>query len=294
MTCRILVLLAAYNGKKWIDEQLNSILSQENVSVDILVSVDLSSDHTFDYIEKKYPTVNLLAYGKKYGSAGKNFYRLMLDAEFSPYDYIAFADQDDIWLSDKLSHAVNVIRENNIDAYSGNVTAFWDNGRQSLINKSQPQVDYDYFFEAAGPGCTYVFNKKLALAFQQFLRAVPESRNVALHDWLIYAYARSNHYRWIIDKESKMLYRQHENNQVGANESFSAAYKRFQLAKDGWYKKEVLKLIGLFKCDNTLLVKKIRRKSWIPSLYIILNIYKIRRRPRDRFAFLIFHIMRLI
>lgn len=294
MKCKILVLLAVYNGSKWIDEQLKSILSQENVQLDVLASVDLSTDGSFEHISENYPNVKMLPYGERYGSAGKNFYRLLQDADFSGYDYISFADQDDIWLSDKLSHSVKMIIDKNVDVYSGNVTAFWADGRQCLIDKSQSQVEFDYFFEAAGPGCTYVFTKKLALHFQKFLREVPTSQDIVLHDWLIYAFARSNHYRWFIDKESKMLYRQHENNQVGANESFTAACKRVKLVKSGWYRKEVAKLITLFSCEHHQLLHTFVRRRLFPSISIIKNAKDFRRRPRDRCAFIVFHLFRFI
>ncbi|ENC2562144.1 glycosyltransferase [Escherichia albertii] len=291
---KVLVLLAVYNGREWIDQQLNSILVQKNVQIDILASVDLSADGSYEYIRKNYPDVHLLPYGEKYGSAGKNFYRLILDAQFNKYDYISFADQDDIWFADKLSHAIQVINEKRVDAYSGNVTAFWEDGRQVLIDKSQPQVELDYFFEAAGPGCTYVFTTKLAQSFQSFLKNNIESQDVALHDWLLYAYARSNHYQWYIDGQSKMLYRQHANNQVGANESLKAICKRYHLVKKGWYKKEVVKLIDLFGANNQLLIKNIGVKRILPRVTFMVNINKIRRRLRDRYAFLIFYILRFI
>ena len=47
---KIAVLLAAYNGKSWIQDQINSILKQNNVQVDIFVSIDFSSDGTYDFL----------------------------------------------------------------------------------------------------------------------------------------------------------------------------------------------------------------------------------------------------
>ena len=47
---KIAVLLAAYNGEYWIMDQINSILKQNNVQVDIFVSIDLSSDGTYDLL----------------------------------------------------------------------------------------------------------------------------------------------------------------------------------------------------------------------------------------------------
>ena len=70
------VLLAAYNGEIWVKQQLESILKQKLVEVVIFVSVDLSDDSTFYTIKKIAENENriiLLPYGKKFGSAGKNF-----------------------------------------------------------------------------------------------------------------------------------------------------------------------------------------------------------------------------
>ncbi|MQK61189.1 hypothetical protein EIZ86_32690, partial [Escherichia coli] len=61
---KVLVLLAVYNGREWIDEQLNSIRAQEDVQVDILASIDLGTDGSYEYIEKNYPDVRLLPYGE--------------------------------------------------------------------------------------------------------------------------------------------------------------------------------------------------------------------------------------
>jgi rhamnosyltransferase len=87
------------------------------------------------------------------------------------------------------------------DGYSSNVTAFWSDGRPDmLISKADPQRCWDHFFESAGPGCTYVLRTNMAIALQDCLRARPaEAARVYSHDWLIYAYARANGYRWHID-----------------------------------------------------------------------------------------------
>ena len=94
---KIAVLLAAYNGERWIQEQINSILTQKKVDVTVYVSLDLSNDKTLDIIETyKKKSVILLPYGDKFGAAAPNFYRLIQDVDFQNYDYIALSDQDDI------------------------------------------------------------------------------------------------------------------------------------------------------------------------------------------------------
>ncbi|MCZ7080203.1 glycosyltransferase family 2 protein, partial [Salmonella enterica subsp. enterica] len=52
MQPRILVLLAAYNGMRWISEQVDSILGQEAVSVSLLISVDRSDDGTESWVDQ--------------------------------------------------------------------------------------------------------------------------------------------------------------------------------------------------------------------------------------------------
>lgn len=294
---KIAILVAIYNGRKWLDEQLTSILQQAEVEVDIFISVDLSSDSSYEYICDKYSSFNnifILPYGMRYGSAGKNFYRLILDVDFTGYNYIAFADQDDIWYQNKLTRAVSLLANTEYDAYSSNVLAFWESGKECVIDKAQPQVKYDYLFEAAGPGCTYVFKNKLAQNFKSFIFENNLAKTVVLHDWLLYAYARANEYRWYIDEEPSMLYRQHSNNEVGANNNIRAAYKRIKLSRQGWYRTEILKLSNMF-CKNTnKIFNSLNENGLFNRLYLLMNVKNLRRRNRDRLAIailLLFNIM---
>ena len=114
------VLLAAFNGEDWIEEQIESILNQKNIDVHIYVSLDISSDSTIEILNKiieKDKRVVLLPYGEKFGNAAKNFYRLIKDVDFSNYDFISFSDQDDIWKEHKLINSCKAIREKNCDGF---------------------------------------------------------------------------------------------------------------------------------------------------------------------------------
>ena len=109
----VAVLIAAYNGEEWISKQLDCILSQEDVVVDIFVSLDRSSDRTLSLLKsKKYncPNLSILSYGERFGGAAKNFYRLIKEVDLTSYDYVAFADQDDIWLPEKLNHGIQAMQ----------------------------------------------------------------------------------------------------------------------------------------------------------------------------------------
>lgn len=286
MLPRVAVLLAAYNGMKYIATQVESILAQKEVEVTLFVSVDLSTDGTNQWVAVlagRNQQVVVLPYGERFGGAARNFFRLIRDVDFSGFDCIALADQDDIWLADKLLSANERISSGNYSGYSGNVMAFWPDGRQRLINKAQPLTRYDYYFEAAGPGCTYVMRTKEALAFQDFLRANWEAVNsVSLHDWMIYAFFRARGYTWFIDKDHKMLYRQHGNNQVGANRGLKAMLSRLKLSRSGWYRTEVCRIASLVAPASDEIARKIQAQGWLSRLALLSDIADLRRRTRDR------------
>jgi rhamnosyltransferase len=294
---KIAVCLAAFNGKQHIAEQLKSLLDQVDVEVTIYVSVDLSSDNTVALVKsfcKNDLRVVLLNESERYGSAAKNFFSLLRNGQFEAFDYVALSDQDDIWQENKLSYAVQKIQEVSVDAYSSNVTAFWPNGKQKLINKAQTQQQFDYMFESAGPGCTFVLTKRVALELQQFLIADQEKcQQVALHDWFIYAFARSKGFKWLIDSESHMLYRQHADNVVGANVGLKAKLIRWGKLREGWLIKQALLIAYILGYANAWPISKLKRYSFLDRLVLIANVKKLRRRLRDRIALALFLLLRL-
>ncbi|MCX8854926.1 glycosyltransferase [Vibrio parahaemolyticus] len=286
---KVCILLAAYNGQKYIREQVDSILSQQGVDVDIFIRLDPSTDKSMeiiDKISKSNRNVHLLPVLSPSGGAGQNFLHLLLEVGISDYDYIAFADQDDIWFSNKLLRAIDCINNNDVDAYSGNVIAWWESGKQSLVNKSSPQRDYDYLFESAGPGCTFVLKKDLAIEIKAFLQSLDERiKTIWLHDWFCYAFARSREFNWFIDSKPMMKYRQHEFNSVGANSGIAAFKNRVKevLSGDAFLKTlnqaEVLELID--KRPIQLLLKQ----DFISAIRLAFLASKCRRKPIEQALF---------
>lgn len=287
---RVAVLLAAYNGMKWIEEQISSILAQRHVELVIFVSVDCSIDETLTWCRefslRDKRIVVLADAGERFGGAAKNFFRLIKDVDFSSFDYVSYADQDDIYLENKYSAAHDIIVSRGCSGYSSNATAFWPDGRKVLLVKSQSQRKYDFLFEAGGPGCSYVLRVSDALEFKKFLihnwLAVNE---VSLHDWLTYAWFRSTGREWHIDANSYILYRQHGGNQIGANDGLAGIKSRLKLLTSGWYRDEISKisrLVGHNICD---LPPSLMNKGVLPKTFLIRNIREFRRAGRDRLAF---------
>jgi rhamnosyltransferase len=288
---KIAVLLAAYNGLDFIGDQINSIVCQTGVDVTIFISVDRSSDGTHEWclaLARAHSNILVLPYGERFGGAAQNFFRLIRDVDFSSFDYVAFSDQDDLWLSEKLARALTRIHETSADAYSSSVIAFWPDGAKKLIQKAQPQRAWDYLFEAAGPGCTYVINISLATKIKAIIMSDwVEINKIALHDWFCYAYARANGFTWCIDEWPSVLYRQHASNQVGANSGFTAFRYRIRKVINGWGIKQSQLIANLVSTDGGEFVRTLKNIDRYGFLKLAFKARNCRRKSSEQALFFI-------
>jgi rhamnosyltransferase len=295
---RCIVLLAAYNGRLWIKEQLESILCQKNVVVHVLVGDDKSSDDT-KVVLKEFEGTSKVSFlrdhDNRLGSAGKNFQRLIREADIGDAQYVALSDQDDIWFSDKLIRAINVLETSKSDGYSSNVKAFWPSGKVEVIYKSNPQTKHDHFFSSPGPGCTFVFTRHFFFSLKNyFIKSRHKLSRFNSHDWLIYAYARQSLFRWVIDDFVSMKYRQHQSNEFGANRGFFSRWRRFKKCLKGEYFTDVLTLGHVLSVEEEFLDRlemlrpmdrfwlavrfRLFRRNFIESL-VLLIFFIVSRRP---------------
>lgn len=286
---RFAVCLAAYNGTAYIAEQIQSILDQKGVELDLFVSVDASTDGTEDLLVKwaqSEPRLILLPFGEHFGGAGPNFYRLLRDIELAEFDYLSFADQDDLWQLDKLWRAHCVLTAKAALGYSSNFTAFWPSGTTRLVNKAWPQRAWDYLFESAGPGCTYVLHRRLALALQNMVSgADARLLRVDYHDWLAYAFARSHNYSWVIDDWSSISYRQHASNQLGVNAGWRSFQLRARKVLSGYGFRQSLLIADAIGISSLPMVQRGLRRGRLGYLWLALQAPQCRRRPLDQLWF---------
>jgi len=286
---RMAICLAVYNGSPWLAEQIESIQTQNGVEVTVFVSVDASSDGSEELVDQMAASnerIKILDHGYHFGGAAPNFFRILSEVDFRAFDYVCFADQDDIWNHDKLRHAHEKLLATGADAYSSNVVAFWPDQRKVLIDKAQKQVRWDFLFEAAGPGCTYVLRRELACAVQALVRSrSPEIRQVGLHDWFVYAFARAHGYRWVIDDYAGMLYRQHEKNQVGVNRGWRALLHRARKIFSGWGLSQSVLIAELVGLENDPFVRQWASGRWTGLVCLAGHAWQCRRRTRDKLLF---------
>lgn len=288
MLPKLAVLMAVYNGGEWLKPQLESIFSQNDVDVTVYASDDLSTDESHEFLvnlSKIERRLVVLPNMGKFNSAGANFHRLVRCVDLSQFDYVAFADQDDIWFDRKLMHAVDVIKSNCADGYSANVTAFWPSGKKLLINKAQSQRQYDYMFESCGPGCSFVFSKALAKDLKHFLTVNEyECQSIEMHDWFLYAFARSRRYTWIIDPAPQLLYRQHDINVMGANVGIAAKVNRAKIMFEGWHIKQALMIARVLGYDKEFPIWRLKRFTMLDRLILLVAFYQLRRKLNEALA----------
>ena len=291
----VAVLMATYNGQFWWHQQIDSILNQFYVDVTLIVSDDFSSDGTYEKLQalaRESSRVILLPRVSRAGSAGKNFYRLICDTDLAGFDYVAFADQDDIWNLDKLSNHINLIKQHEAEAASSDVLAFWQDGTQKLIVKSQPQQPYDFLFESAGPGCTFLMTPWLVNKVKDQLLNNEVAMEVTMYDWLTYAVCRAHERGWVIDATPSMRYRQHSNNVIGANAGFKAILSRLKKINSGWYRHEVALIARVVASINpnkklSKLQKIIQGNSIFDQFRLLPYALRGRRKLTDRLVLML-------
>jgi rhamnosyltransferase len=204
----IAVLLATHNPTSVIKEQIESIYSQELVKVKVYWGDDRSNEETKTYIRsllagKNYVEINDTGIG-----ATKNFLHLL---RFPTEEYIAFSDQDDIWLPRKLAQHVLLLKNSrDVPALSHSNSLLLINGKKKIKRSvCSGHSFHELSWQNCVQGCTMVVNSKL----QKLLNTMPQDYVLA-HDWWI-AQVSSLHGLVLRNENTDTLYRIHPGNAIG-------------------------------------------------------------------------------
>lgn len=296
---KILVILASYNGEKYIADQINSILNQIQVDIELMIFDDCSFDHTINIIKEFNDSRIIIKQNNQpTGSAALNFLSAIKSINnLYLYDYIALADQDDIWLSNKIFEATVHLLKNNASLYCSNLT-LWDEDKnvKFLLRKDYPQKQFDFLFEGGSAGCTYV------LSIELFIHLKNEIFNIELvswpnlsHDWLIYFFARLNNYKVFIDPTSNIIYRIHENNVHGQlnNNSLTSYIKRVKYIYSGWYFNHINHFIKLTPIGSEMRnIYNSYTNNWFTRIFVLLKYnFKLIRNNKKFLQFAILSLM---
>lgn len=258
----ITVLLSTYNGEKFIREQIDSLLQQEDVELQILARDDGSSDTTLSILEEysnKFANFNYY-HNVNLGPA-KSFLDLIKNAPDT--EYYALCDQDDYWDKDKLKIAISRLKEldnnkpnlyySNLRIVDENLTFYRFSHDSEFFNPNK----YSALTENLCTGCTAVFNKTA----QELLKNnIPNF--CTMHDTWIYILCKFLG-NTVYDSEPHISYRQHSGNVVGAylKKSKYALYKErlFRIFKKG-LQPRYMNAKSFYECFGTLLDEEDKRR----------------------------------
>jgi len=289
---RVAVLLATHNGRRWLPEQLDSVLAQSGVEVEVFARDDASTDGTAEWLAERAatePRLMVIPSDGASGSAAANFYRL-IQLVPADRDFYAFCDQDDIWVPTKLASHVRLSAALGVDGVSSNVMSFTPNGEQSLVKKDFPQRRFDYLLESPGPGSTFLMSNRLVALARDYLNSPDTTKPPQYHDWLLYVLARGHGWRWHIDSVPTVEYRQHDANVMGANVGARSAISRLSLVREQWHRGQtrLLTRIALSVADEEHRPELLRMQDLVDQrnlqarFALARRASQLRRRPRDQ------------
>ena len=217
---KVIILLATYNGERYLKEQLNSLTTQSYKNIEIIALDDCSQDGTLKLLESN--NLHLLKNENNMG-AKKSFVKLLQYAlEYSDARYFMFCDQDDVWDEDKVEKSMSAFKD--MEKEYGNLPMLVhtdlevvDENMKSLSSSFMKYQNINPFYNSFErllmqntiTGCTMLINRELG----KLGSSMP--KEAMMHDWWI-GLCASYFGKICFLEESTMKYRQHGLNEIGA------------------------------------------------------------------------------
>ena len=216
------ILMATYNGEKYVAEQIESILNQTYKNIRLVISDDCSTDGTRDVLKKyeKNERVEIHLQEKNLGYI-RNFEYLLKQVKNELY---MLSDQDDFWLEEKVEKTVEVLEKENADMVFGDLEIVDENlktiypsfGDFMLLNrkikKKINSYELNYLYNCV-TGCTLLSKKK----YLDKILPIPYESKYVVHDHWIALMVSVLNGKMVYIPEKYIKYRQHGNNQIGTD-----------------------------------------------------------------------------
>ncbi len=279
---KVAILMCTYQGQRFLIEQLASFENQTHTNWELWASDDGSDDDTTKILKefkKLFPSNQVsIIKGPRHGFVS-NFLSLTCNKNIDA-DYYAYSDQDDIWKPDKIERAINYLKD-----VTNNIPSLYCS-RTELINSSGQHIGFSPLFKKPprfenaliqniGGGNTMVFNR----VARSLLMTAGENVSVVFHDWWTYQLVSGAGGHVYYDQHPSLLYRQHEKNIIGKNNSWIARLKRIHMLLQGRFREwndrntaELLKISYILSDENQRTLKNFRQgrqSSFLKRLYLI-------------------------
>lgn len=209
------LVMATYNGEKYLTEQLESIRLQKRQPDEVIICDDCSTDSTYELINDYIKKHNLGSWKLYLNEKNKGYSLNFSDAiKMAKGDIIFLADQDDIWLPDKISDMTDIMENNqqvlllasNVEPfYTGenpqkvNYEAFSDKQKLIKINSREKWI------KPVRPGCSMCFRRSLMEKYDSlWFKSYP-------HDCLLWGLAVLENGAYLYNEDT-IRFRRHDNN----------------------------------------------------------------------------------
>ncbi len=235
MNEKIDVLMATYNGEKYLKEQIDSILNQTYQNIHLIISDDCSTDETRKIL-KTYEENEKITIFYQENNQGyvKNFEFLLKQVTSELY---MFADQDDFWLPEKIEKSVEKLQNENLDLVFGDLEVVDENLKtiypsfskfMLLDRKIKRELNTNklqYLYNCM-TGCTILSKKE----FLDKILPLPTNSKYVIHDyWLGLVISLNGKVGYL--ETPYIKYRQHGNNQVGTDK-ISHKFKKLEQVRN--------------------------------------------------------------
>lgn len=218
--------MATYNGEKYLDEQISSILSQLQPYEKLFISDDGSQDDTLKIIHSYGDKVQLVSSSYS-GGVVSNFERALTSAYNSGAKYFVLSDQDDIWMEDRMEDIRHNLSLADIIMMNGHITdADLNPTGYTIFNKIGVSTGFcANFVRPTYVGCCMAFRREILDV------ALPFPQSLPWHDWFISLIGELFFNVKHIPKPS-IYYRRHGNNHSDTGErSKNSFFKKLKLRK---------------------------------------------------------------
>lgn len=253
---RVAVLLATYNGERFLGEQLDTLRAQTVQALDIWASDDGSDDRTEAILDDAAASWRTGTFRKLRGPGkgfAENFRSLILNPDIVS-DYYAFCDQDDLWDADKLDAAIAWLEglpPGQAGVYCSRTRIVDLDGRTTGLSPlfSRAPSFRNAIVQSIAGANTMVLNR----AAWGLLAEASRRASFISHDWWTYLVVTGAGGTVHYSAEPRIGYRQHADNLVGSNNGLGARIARYKFLLrgrfSGWMERN---LDGLRRCEHLL------------------------------------------
>ena len=208
----VAVLLSVFNGALYLKDQLQSLKKQRKANIKLFVIDDNSTDNSIEIIKNSKINYHIIDQ-KGFGDPHKNFFYLIKNVP-QTYDYYCFCDQDDVWFKNKVIYSINTLSLKGASIIGSRTIHTNKNlkilGRSTYFKKELSMENA--LVQSICGGNTMLWTNKFQNKVSKLDLSTPAS-----HDWMMYQVAMSLEEKFIYCKRPLILYRQHENNNIGSN-----------------------------------------------------------------------------